>query len=80
MKKLLEKVKYCFIMYIRVWQKKGTGMTNFTVNLPGRIIVPTRELKKQEKYILENKFNEKEANDYRRKEVFSYCNSIKVKI
>ncbi|NFI55928.1 hypothetical protein FDA48_05990 [Clostridium botulinum] len=75
MKKFLEKVKCYFIVYIRVWKRKGTGMTNFSVNVPGRIIVPTRELKKQEKYILDHNMKEKEASEYRRNEVFTYYNT-----
>lgn len=79
LERFLEKVKFHFLINIRAWKRKGTGMTNFDVKSPGRIRVPVRELKRQEEYILENKLNKNETNKYRHEEVFAYCNGLRKK-
>ena len=77
LKKILEKATHYFIVYIRARKRYGReGMHIFFYEKAygkGRIIVSLEELKKQEEYILNDKLNEKEASEYRRKEVLAYC-------
>lgn len=75
MKKIFVKIIYYISLYIKVWKRKGTGMTYFDIRIPRRIILSTKELKKQEKHIIDNKLSELEANEYRRKKTLAYCNN-----
>ena len=74
---IFKKLKYSLLIYIRVKKREGTGITIFggLKHAPGvgKIVVPLWELKRQEKYILDNNLNEKDANQYRVESVKDYC-------